>query len=186
MTATESTIEIDVFTGSATRTCRAGLVELLIDAIHAGASVGFLEPLAIDEAGRYWDKVFAEVESGDRVLLVAKEEGRIVGAVQLVLPSLPNARHRAEAQKLLVHTSARRRGLGTALMAEVEARAMALGRYLIILDTRAGDPAGKLYEQLGYSRAAVIPGYAQSPNGKMHAAAFYYRDLRDCDVLGER
>ena len=48
----------------------------------------------------------------------------LVGTVMLELVSSPNQPHRAEVQKLLVHPSARRRGLARALMlrAEQEAR----------------------------------------------------------------
>ena len=44
----------------------------------------------------------------------------LVGSVQLELASMPNARHRAEVMKLIVHRSARRRGHGRALVDEVE------------------------------------------------------------------
>ncbi|MSR53924.1 MAG: GNAT family N-acetyltransferase [Gemmataceae bacterium] len=140
-----------------------------------------------DEAIEYWERVFAEVDFGRRLLLVAIQGEDLLGAIQLSLAQLPNGRHRGEVEKLLVHTSARRCGLGTALMMAAEDAALSRGRYLLLLDTRAGDPAGKLYEKLGYIRAGVIPGYALSPSGHPHGSAIYYRDLRDCDpqMLGE-
>ena len=72
-------------------------------------------------------------------------------------------------------------------MHKAEDAAAGLGRTLLVLDTRAGDPCGRLYEKLGYVRAGVIPGYALSPAGRPQASAFYYRDLRDNDghMLGE-
>ena len=86
-----------------------------------------------------------------------------------------------------MYTSARRQGLGTLLLRAAENAAIRLGRTLLLLDTRAGDPAGRLYDKLGYVRAGVIPGYALNPAGRLQASAFYYRDLRDNDghMLGE-
>src|SRR3712207_6312828 len=84
------------------------LVDLLQDAVTSGASVGFLPPLDHDIAVQYWRAVLEELERGERILLVAREHNRVVGTIQLELPAKPNALHRAEVQKLLVHTNARR------------------------------------------------------------------------------
>lgn len=187
MTVAGPTADVEPLTATAGRGLRAGFVDLLRDAVTNGASVGFLDPLPDDEAAAYWDGVFAEVEDGSRLLFAARDGDRVLGCVQLAIPWKPNARHRAAVEKLLVHTGVRRQGLGTALMRRAEDAAARLGRTLLVLDTRAGDPAGRLYERLGYVRAGVIPGYALSPAGRPQAAAFYYRDLRDNDghMLGE-
>jgi acetyltransferase len=187
MTDTGVTVGVEPVAGREARALRGGFVELLRDAVAHGASVGFLDPLADDEAAAYWDGVFAEADAGGRRLFVVREGGQVLGSVQLALPAKPNARHRVAVEKLLVHTGARRRGLGTELMRAAENAAQRLGRYLLVLDTRAGDPAARLYERLGYVRAGVIPGYALSPAGRPESAAFYYRDLRDDDahMLGE-
>ncbi|HJZ94561.1 MAG TPA: GNAT family N-acetyltransferase [Gemmataceae bacterium] len=159
-----------------------GLTDLLIDAVADGASVGFLHPLSAAEAAAYWAEVCAEMERGGRLLFAARDGDRVLGCVQLALADRPNAAHRAEVQKLLVHTAVRRRGLGAALMFALEEEAAARGRHLLVLDTRAGDAAGRLYEKLGYVRAGVIPGYARSSSGRLHGTAMYYRDLRDADA----
>jgi ribosomal protein S18 acetylase RimI-like enzyme len=187
MTDAQVLSQVEPLSGRAAREVRAGLAELLRDAVAGGASVGFLNPLTEAAAGAYWDGVFVDVDSCDRLLFVVCDGDQILGSVQLAIPPKPNARHRAEIEKLLVHTSARRRGLGTALMRAAEDAAIRLGRHLLVLDTRAGDPAGRLYEQLGYVRAGVVPGYALSPAGCPQATAIYYRDLRDTDghMLGE-
>jgi phosphate starvation-inducible protein PhoH len=48
------------------------LLYLLRDAVEAGASVGFLPPLADTEGRAYWRGVIAAIADGSRVLLVAK------------------------------------------------------------------------------------------------------------------
>lgn len=54
------------------------------------------------------------------MVLLAEVDGRIVGTVQLVLATRPNALHRAEVAKLMVHPMAQRRGIGRRLIEEVE------------------------------------------------------------------
>ena len=154
------------------------LTGLLRDSVESGASVGFVLPLADDVVDGYWRKVVADVEGEVRVLLVARWGERVVGAGQLALETRPNSAHRAEVQKVLVHTAARRQGIGRALMAALEAAARARGRMLLVLDTRAGDPAEHLYRAVGFTRAGSIPGYARSPDGStLDATVFYYRQL---------
>lgn len=152
-------------------------VALLQDVVAGGASVGFLPPLGAEEARAYWQQVAAAVESGGRVLLAAVEDGRPLGTVQLDLARMPNGRHRAEVIKLLVHRSARRRGIGRALMLEAEHQARAAGRTLLVLDTRVGDAAEQLYLRLGYCRAGVIPRYARGASGSLEDTVFFYREL---------
>src|SRR5262245_36103415 len=88
---------------------RNDLIDLLADSIEDGASVGFVLPLAGGELSAYWLEVEAAIRKGNRHLLAARADGRIVGAVQLDCAVKTNARHRAEVQKLLVHRRARRR-----------------------------------------------------------------------------
>jgi ribosomal protein S18 acetylase RimI-like enzyme len=153
------------------------LVELLQDAVASGASIGFLPPLLAQAAREYWEGVLADVGQGARVLLAARDGERMIGSVQLELASKANARHRAEVQKLMVHTRARGRGTGRQLMAAIEEAARAAGRTLLVLDTRQGDAAERLYTRHGYTYAGVIPNYARSADGTLDATVLFYRLL---------
>ena len=169
---------IERLTADAAPRERAALVALLRDVVDAGASVGFLPPLGADEAGRYWDGVFAAVGEGGRGLWVARAPaGEIAGSVQLDLEKRPNGSHRAEVMKLMVHPRARRRGIGRALMLAAEEEARRQGRTTLVLDTRRGDHSEPLYLSLGWTLAGVIPRYARSANGGVDPSAFYYRLL---------
>jgi ribosomal protein S18 acetylase RimI-like enzyme len=140
------------------------LAHLLHACVAAGASVNFVNPFTIEEAAAYWrDKVLEPVASDRRDLFVVERDGRIAGSVQLDRDTPPNGRHRAEVAKLLVHPEARRRGVATALMDALEARAREQGRTLLTLDTRAGDPAAALYRARGYVAVGEIPGYCRDP-----------------------
>jgi ribosomal protein S18 acetylase RimI-like enzyme len=155
------------------------LVDLLIDAVDSGASIGFIPPLAESEARAYWEGVIAAMREGHGVLLVAVEGDLIQGAVQMDLETRANGNHRAEAMKLFVHRRARRRGLARTLTAELESTARKLGRTLLVMDTRLGGEAEKMCESLGYIRYGEVPGYARSGDGRLHTTVFFYRKLEE-------
>jgi ribosomal protein S18 acetylase RimI-like enzyme len=135
-------------------------------------------PLDGSTARRYWRDVIAQVETGDRVLLVAHNaDGALVGSAQLNLATTPNGRHRAEVQKVCVLRSARGQGVGAQLMQAIEEAGRAAGRTLLILDTRKDGVADGFYRRLGYREAGVIPGYSRTVNGSLVTVVFFYRTL---------
>lgn len=153
----------------------AGLTGLLIDSVHGGASVGFLAPLPEQTALEYWNQIFASL---DTVLLwVAEIDGRVVGSVQLALCTRPNGVHRAELQKLLVHSGYRGRGIAGRLLAACEDYAGSVRRTLLFLDTEAGSEAESIYRHLGWEKAGEIPFYFARPTGELHTTALYYKRL---------
>ena len=152
---------------------------LLHDAVDSGASVGFLPPLPATEALRYWQSVVAAVAAGSRVLLVARHSGQaeLLGAVQLDLATRPNSLHRAEVSKLLVHRRARRQGVARQLLLALEDQARQLARTTLVLDTRHGDIAEQLYQEMGYQFVGLIPEYFLNSDRQLHATAVYYKLL---------
>lgn len=153
------------------------LVALLQDSVHNGSSVGFLPPLTFETAKEYWLETLNEVAQSKRILLVSIEGEDVTGTVQLALVTKQNGLHRAEIQKLLVHTSFRNHGIARALMSKVEETARALGRTLLVLDTEQGCTAEKLYEKCGYVRAGVIPEYALSADNSLISTVVFYKLL---------
>jgi acetyltransferase len=170
-------VTCEVLDAAQARAALPELSALLRDSVESGASIGFMLPLTEEVVAEYWGKVAADVAAGTRVLLAARLEGRLVGSGQLELATKQNALHRAEVQKVLVHTSLRRQGIGRALMAALDGEARRLGRTLLVLDTRAHDAAERLYVAAGYTFAGRIPDYARSPDGTMDATTLFYRKL---------
>jgi len=158
-------------------THREALVDLLIDAVEHGSSLGFVLPLARDEISRYWDGLAPSLADGSRLLWIATDAGAALGTVQLELATKKNGVNRAEVQKLLVDSSARRGGVGRALMLAVEEAAQFLKRGLVYLDTEAGSGAEAFYRALGYTCIGGLPEYACSPQGEWRANAIYYKTL---------
>lgn len=141
------------------------LADILHAAVHGGASVNFVLPFTMNDSRAFWlIKALAAVRQNMRVLIIARDNGGILGTVQLDLDTPPNQPHRAEVTKLLVHPRARRRGIGRALMATLEQEARQRDRSLITLDTTSGSAAETLYRSLDYQIAGSIPGYSLAPD----------------------
>lgn len=159
------------------------LVTLVQDAVTSGASVGFLPPLSEEVAREYWISVLEDIAQQKRVLLIARHHAQVVGAVQLELATKSNARHRAEVQKLFVLQQERRRGIGQLLMEAIEPIARERGRSLLVLDTRLGDHAERLYRKLRYVEVGIIPSYAQNATGTLEATIILYKLLETQDII---
>jgi GNAT superfamily N-acetyltransferase len=153
------------------------LARVLHDCVAAGDSVSFLSGLSLEEAQEYYEALVPEVEQGTRVVLAAYEGDELVGSVQFVHAWPPNSRYRAEVTKLVVHPTARGRGIGRGLMERVEQEALADRKTLLVLDTVSGSIADGLYQRLGWTRFGIVPRYAQDPGGTPCDAAFFYKHL---------
>lgn len=153
-------------------------VALLQDAVNSGASIGFLMPLAEAVAEKYWRGIAVDVAAGSRILIAAYEaDDALVGTAQLDLVMKPNAPHRAEVQKLLVHTNYRGRGIGKQLLRFIDATALEHGRTLLVLDTLRGDVAEGMYERYGYVRVGVVPRFVIDERGQWGDTVYFYRLL---------
>jgi GNAT superfamily N-acetyltransferase len=152
------------------------LAAVLTDCVEGGASVGFMNPLSPQKALAFWQGVATGVASGARVLLVAEQDGVIIGTVQVVLEQPDNQPHRGDISKMLVHRRARQHGVGAMLMQAAEDAARAHGKSLLVLDT-ASDSAERLYARQGWTLVGVVPGFALWPDGGLCSTRFYYRTL---------
>ena len=160
------------------------LAAVLTDVVAGGGGVGFMADISSTDAQDFWRETVAGIESGRTILFAAFDGGRLVGTVLLHPCGKPNQPHRADVAKLLVHRGARRAGVATRLMEALEARALALGRTLLTLDTASGSDAEHFYRRRGYRRAGEIPGYALMPDGALTGTTFYYKQLAQ-QVNGE-
>ena len=153
------------------------LARLLAEVVESGAAVSFLSPLSVEAAQDWWRRTFSEARPG-AIFLAAREDGRIVGSVQLHPAWAPNQPHRADIAKLLVSAAARRRGLGTSLMERIEEEARQAEFTLLTLDAKRGTAAERLYRRTGWTAAGTVPGFALDTDGKTpHDAVFFYKEL---------
>ncbi len=153
---------------------------LLHACVETGAGVNFVLPFSAAESEAYWSEaVLPKLRDGSALLFVAKDGNRIAGSVRLDPVWMPNQPHRAEVSKLLVHPEFRRRGIATRLMQELERCASGLGRTLLTLDTRTGDPSEAFYTQLGYVTVGTVPDYALDTfgSGRFDPTTIMYKKL---------
>lgn len=147
------------------------LSELLVKVVDGGASIGFLPPMKLSEAEKYWETILKP----EVILFIATINNELVGSVQLHLCTKQNGSHRVEIAKLMTDPKFRRNGIGRLLMKKTEETAKQKGKTLLVLDTREGDPSNHLYTSMGYVEAGQIPNYAKSANGELHSTVLYYK-----------
>jgi GNAT superfamily N-acetyltransferase len=170
-------IEIRRLDGVEARAHLDGLAAVLADCVEGGASVNYMAPFPEDEAAAAFEPFVRDVEAGRRILLAAFADGELVGTVQVILAVPPNQPHRGEIAKVLVHRSARKRGVGRMLMERAEVEARAAGKTLLVLDTVTGDDAERLYERLGWTSVGVIPDYALYPDGRLCDTTIFFKQI---------
>lgn len=169
---------IRVLTPCEAQTRRDALIALLVDAVEHGASVNFVWPMTRAKAAAWWDEALASHARGERLILVAEEGEDIVGTVQLVPAPQENQHFRADVAKMLVHSQARRKGLGAALLQATEDEASAIGRTLLTLDTETDCAGEHLYARAGWIKFGEVPGYATfADNSGRSPASFFYKQL---------
>ncbi len=156
---------------------RSELANLLLNAVSHGASVGYRNSLTRDDAENDIRALSPALEKNELLLWIARDEKGIVGSIELALCQKPNGRNRAEIQKLLVHSQARRQGIGKTLLMALERTAYQIQRGLLYLDTQSGSPAEAFYRARGYRCLGELPDYACTPDGYYHSTVVYYKRL---------
>ena len=162
----------------------AALCDILIEAVAAGGSVGFMHPLSAESAADFWQASLAAAGRDERIVLGAFDGDYLVGTVSLLLDLPPNQPHRAEIAKMMTRRSHRHRGIATALLRAAEDIALARGRTLLVLDTAADGGASRLYENLGFTLAGLIPDYALKPHGGLTGTMVYWKRLPQAALSG--
>jgi GNAT superfamily N-acetyltransferase len=155
----------------------AELADILVDAVAHGGSVNFMAGFAKAEAKGFWWSQLPGIAEGSRRLFAADDGRRIVGTVVLTLAPQPNAPHRAEIGKMLVHSGQQRRGIGRRLLHAAEEHALGAGRTLLLLDTESGSAGDRLYRRCGWIEYGRVPGHAFTPDGRLAETTMFYKRL---------
>jgi GNAT superfamily N-acetyltransferase len=171
------TIRVDELNGAAVQSHLDALAQLLLDAHASGMALGLAAPLSLETARAAYATAAERLTPGKRLLLGAFDGDELVGAVQLDRAEAGNGRHRAEVRRLVVRADRRGAGVGRALLEAIVEAARGLGLRLLWLSTHEGTDADRIYGHLGWTRAGVIPDYAELPTGELAANAFYFLRL---------
>lgn len=153
------------------------LSTVALDTIAKGGGFGgWIKEPPLEVMERYWRGV---VTIPERTLIVARIDGVIAAAAQLVRPARNNelGAHAVTLTGAFVAEWARHRGLARLLTLKAEDVARSEGFRVLNLDLRAThESAVMLYERLGYVRWGVHPQYA-IVDGKIISGYYYYKDL---------
>ncbi len=170
-------VVIERLDAAAAASAEGALARVLIACVEGGAGVSFWAPLPIERARAFWRGVSSAVARGEKILLAAWADGAFVGTVQVDLATPQNQPHRADVAKMLVLPEARRRGIGRALLARAETEAAAAGKWLLTLDTGAGDAGEHLYRAAGWVECGRIPAYALHADGTPYDTVLFTKRL---------
>jgi len=116
-------------------------------------------------------------EAGELVPLVAVLDGEVIGTATLARRQHRLARHIAEVGGLVVDHRYQRRGIARRLLAEVSARAAAMGIELLVISCRGGTTAEAVYQHLGFIEYGRLPRGIKEPSGNVFEEVFFYRPL---------
>lgn len=152
------------------------LTDLLLDGVHAGASLGHLLPLSRQQAGCDWEAV-QQALSDTELLWIARRGERLLGCVRLRLMAAASECHRATIERLVVHSTHRRQGIATALLAAVEREAAERALRLFVADVETDSAALRALCRLGWQAAGTVPGYLVAPDGTPRDAARLFKRL---------
>jgi GNAT superfamily N-acetyltransferase len=153
------------------------LAGLLVDAVARGAAINFMAGFADADGRAFWRAQLPGIAAGERFLFVGDDGEQLVATAMLAYAPQPNAPHRAEVFKMVVHSSRRRQGLGRRLLEAVEAAARRAGRTLLVLDTESGSAGESLYRSCGWSEYGRLAGHSLTPDGRLTEATYFYKRL---------
>ena len=157
---------------------RPRLGELLIDSVHHGASIGFLDPLTAGDADAYWLRIERAVAEAWSCSSPPRSTRPVTGpssSTSTRCPTSPIGRPSASCS-----SSPRPGGGGSAKRSWRSSSESPLerGRWLLTLDTATAE-AVRLYERYAAgARPGAIPDYAMNPDRSLTPTTFYWKDLR--------
>lgn len=152
------------------------LCEATEAAIRDGLGFNWTTPPSTEVLESYWKGVLVVPA---RELFVARLEGNIVGAIQLVKPpaSKQSMAFTAKISNHFVAPWARDHGLAVELLQTAEEEARRQGFLVLQLEVRdTQERAIQIYEDHGYQRWGTLPHY-EIVNGRRYAGHFYFKSI---------
>ena len=136
------------------------VLELVVAVAGEGRWISVEAPVDVAERRR---RMVEELEGEQTVMLVAEAGGELVGQLDLRL-----ARYGVADLGMLVAPGWRRRGVGSALMAEAIARARAAGAHKLALQVWPHNTAAlALYERFGFQREGYLRRHYRRRSGEL-------------------
>jgi GNAT superfamily N-acetyltransferase len=132
--------------------------DLWVRVNDAGGAVGFLPGAPRADVDRAVLAHLAAVASGERSLVVVRDDGQLVGVAVLKWVRGALLGHTAHVSSVMTDPGRRGEGIGSRLMAEVVTAARDRGVELLTLDYRDGLGIGEFYRSCGWTQTGRTPG----------------------------
>ena len=110
----------------------------------------------------------AAMEAGQRVRLVARLNGIVVGNARLFREQHSLKQHIGLIHDVVVCGRFQGRGVARRLFEQFEAEAARLGLHILETSARAGTAAEQVYRKLGFQEYGRLPGGLREPWGAQH------------------
>jgi GNAT superfamily N-acetyltransferase len=156
---------------------RSRIVDLWVDVVNTGGAVGFVAPVNADEVAPVAEAGFAGVTAGIDQLLVALDDGVLVGLLFVVDNRFVLKRHWRVLKRVMVTPAGQGRGYGAALMREAESVGRKLGLAALHVTVRAGAGTENFYARLGYREVGRMPGALRIATDDDRDEIYMWRDL---------
>lgn len=137
---------------------RAQLLRCWVEVSNAGGAVGFpFPPVDAAQVRPVLSALLDGLEPKGTHLLVAVEDGRLLGWLTLVLSEAPLVRHWARVMRVQTALAARGQGVGAALVREAARSGAALGLEHLVIEVRGGTGLEGFYARLGWQEFGRHP-----------------------------
>ncbi|MET0426524.1 MAG: GNAT family N-acetyltransferase [Actinoplanes sp.] len=137
---------------------RKSVVDLWVDVSNAGGAVGFVGTVGADVVGPVADATFAGMAAGLDRLLIAIEDGELVGLLFVISNRFGLKDHWRVLKRVMVRPGRQGRGYGAALMRAAADVGRDMGLDGLQVTVRGGLGTERFYAGLGYQEVGRIPG----------------------------
>lgn len=162
-----------------TRDLAGELVAIWADVSNAGGAVGFAPPVTTTDIWPTAAPAFDRVRAGLDDLVVAYDAAVPVGFGFLATNDWALARHWGTVKRLQRHPDRRGRGVGAALLAELEAAARDRGLERLVLTVRGGTGREDFYLGHGYTVEARLAARIRMGDGDDREELVMSKVVRD-------
>ncbi|WP_433301407.1 N-acetyltransferase family protein [Actinoplanes sp. CA-030573] len=155
------------------------VVALWVEVTNAGGAVGFVAPVEAAAVRPVAEAAFAGVAEGLDRLLVAVDDGAVVGFLFVVDNRFRLKDHWRVLKRVMVTPSGQGKGYGAALMREAEALGRKAGLAGLSVTVRGGQGIEGFYLRLGYREVGRLPEALRVGPGDDRDEVYMWFDLTD-------
>ena len=126
-----------------------------------------------------------DVEAGLKRIMVIRDDKRYYGQVVITLFHQDTYIHRGDICSLMLHKSARSRGVSLQIAEQLIRECERLDLGMVTIDVRAGSSQEKLWRYLGFTPYGQLPKYAKV-NDTYFSGVFLFQEMKEMKTVLKR